>query len=43
MSRGFTLAHEVDDEGAVAKLEGGVLRPTLPKRGGAGSRLVRVQ
>lgn len=32
VSRGFTLASDVDDKAAGAKLENGVLRLTLPKR-----------
>lgn len=43
VSRGFTLAHEIDDKAAVAKFEDGVLRLTLPKRTGAGSRLLNIQ
>jgi HSP20 family protein len=43
VSRGFTLAHEVDDKAAVAKLEDGVLRLTLPKRTGSSSRVLNIQ
>lgn len=43
VSRGFTLAHEVDDKAAVAKLDDGMLRLTLPKRTGAGSRLLNIE
>jgi HSP20 family protein len=43
VSRGFTLSSEVDDKSAVAKLEDGVLRLTLPKREGTGSRTVKIQ
>jgi HSP20 family protein len=42
-SRGFSLAHEIDSSGVVAKLEDGVLKLTLPKRAGAQSRLIAVQ
>jgi HSP20 family protein len=39
-SRSFTLPAEVEDTGAEAKLEDGVLRLSLPKRqGGAAKRL----
>jgi HSP20 family protein len=37
MSRGFTLASEVDDKTSSAKMDNGVLRLTLPKRQGAGN------
>ena len=43
VSRGFTLASDVDDKTAVAKLEEGVLRLTLPKREGSGSRTLKIQ
>lgn len=43
VSRGFTLAHEVDDKAASAKLEDGVLRLTLPKRTGTTSKLLNIQ
>ena len=43
MSRGFSLAHEIDSEGVVAKLEDGILKLTLPKREGGGSRTIKVQ
>ena len=43
VSRGFTLASDVDDKGAVAKLDDGVLRLTLPKREGSGSRTLKIQ
>ncbi|MEO8309598.1 MAG: Hsp20/alpha crystallin family protein [Caldimonas sp.] len=42
-SRGFSLPHEIDSAGVVAKLEDGVLRLTLPKREGAGAKTIRVQ
>lgn len=42
-SRSFTLAHEVDKATATAKLEDGVLRLTLPKRAGSGSKVLAVQ
>jgi HSP20 family protein len=41
-SRAFTLAHEIDDKAAVAKLDDGVLTLTLPKRTGAGSKLLPI-
>jgi len=43
VSRGFTLANEVDDKTAVAKFENGILRLTLPKRSGAGNRTLTIQ
>lgn len=43
VSRGFSLASEVDDKNAVAKLEDGVLRLTLPKREGAPQKLLKIQ
>jgi HSP20 family protein len=43
VSRGFTLAHEVDDKGAVAKFDNGILRLTLPKRTGSSSKLLNIQ
>jgi HSP20 family protein len=43
VSRGFTLESEVDDKAAVAKLENGVLRLTLPKRSGSTSKLIAIQ
>jgi len=43
VSRGFALATDVDDKTAVAKLENGVLRLTLPKREGSGSRTLKIQ
>lgn len=42
-SRGFSLAHEIDQKGVVAKLEDGVLKLTLPKSQGAGARSIVVQ
>jgi len=42
-SRVFTLGQEVDDKAAVAKLEDGVLRLTLPKRAGSGRKLLAIQ
>lgn len=42
-SRGFSLAHEIDERGVVAKLEDGVLKLTLPKREGSGARAITVQ
>ena len=43
VSRGFSLASEVDDKNAVAKLEDGILRLTLPKREGASHKLLKIQ
>lgn len=42
-SRGFSLAHEIDDKRVNAKLEDGVLKLTLPKREGTGSRTIAIQ
>jgi len=42
-SRGFSLAHEIDGQGVVAKLEDGVLRLTLPKREGGNSKTIQIQ
>jgi HSP20 family protein len=42
-SRGFSLAHEVDANGVVAKLEDGILKLTLPKREGGKARAIEVQ
>ncbi|HEY4958822.1 MAG TPA: Hsp20/alpha crystallin family protein, partial [Caldimonas sp.] len=42
-SRGFSLAHEVDSKGVVAKLDDGILKLTLPKREGAAARAITVQ
>lgn len=42
-SRGFSLAHEVDEKAVAAKLEDGVLKLTLPKREGSGSRTIAIQ
>lgn len=41
-SRGFSLAHEIDEKAVAAKLEDGVLKLTLPKRQGSGARTVTV-
>lgn len=44
MSRGFTLASDIDEKAASAKMENGVLNLTLPKRQGeAGSKLLNIQ
>ncbi|APW40566.1 heat-shock protein Hsp20 [Rhodoferax koreense] len=43
VSRGFSLAQEVDTQAAVARLEDGVLKLTLPKREGGGSRAIAIQ
>jgi HSP20 family protein len=42
-SRGFTLPHEVDESGANAKFENGVLMLTLPKRAPASGKTIAVQ
>src|SRR5580765_6392442 len=42
-SRGFSLAHEIDDKAVVAKLENGVLSLTLPKSHAAGARPIAIQ
>ena len=43
VSRGFSLASEVDDKNAVARLENGVLRLTLPKREGSAHKVLKIQ
>jgi len=43
VSRGFSLAHEIDAKGVVAKLEDGVLKLTLPKSEGGGSRSIAIE
>ncbi len=43
VSRGFTLAHEIDSKNVVAKFEDGVLKLTLPKREGSGSRAIPIE
>lgn len=42
-SRGFSLAHEIDEKGVIAKLEEGVLKLTLPKSQGSAAREVTIQ
>jgi len=42
-SRTISLAQDVDDKTASAKLEDGVLHLTLPKRAGTASRLIAIQ
>jgi len=42
-SRGFTLAHEVDEKTAVVKYENGILNLTLPKRKESSSKELRIQ
>jgi HSP20 family protein len=42
-SRGFSLAHEIDDKAVVAKLEDGVLKLTLPKREATGAHKISIQ
>ena len=41
--RSFTLPSEVDDAGAEAKLENGILMLTLPKKQGAAARRLTIQ
>lgn len=41
-SRGFSLAHEIDDKAVIAKLEDGVLKLTLPKRDGTAAKSIPV-
>ena len=43
VSRGFTLGSDVDEKTAVAKLEDGVLRLTLPKREGGAARTLKIE
>lgn len=43
VSRGFTLEHEVDAKEVSAKFEDGVLKLTLPKLEGSGSRTIAVK
>lgn len=43
VSRSFTLAHEIDEAGAAARLADGVLTLRLPKRRGAGSRRIAIE
>lgn len=43
VSRGFTLGSDVDEKTAIAKLEDGVLRLTLPKRQGSASRVLKIE
>ncbi|MCW7541134.1 Hsp20/alpha crystallin family protein [Aquabacterium sp. A7-Y] len=42
-SRGFSLAHEIDEKEVRATLEDGVLRLTLPKRDGAGGHSIAIE
>jgi len=43
MSRAFTLGSEIDDAGATAKFENGVLQLTLPKKASAQTKRISVQ
>jgi len=43
VSRGFSLATEVDDKTAVAKLENGILHLTLPKRANGTHNVLKIQ
>lgn len=42
-SRGFSLAHEVDDKASIAKYEDGVLKLSLPKKQEASSRMLSIE
>ncbi len=42
-SRSFSLAHEIDKEHAVAKLEDGMLKLTLTKRKGVSTRRLAIE
>jgi HSP20 family protein len=42
-TRGFSLAHEINAKGVVAKLEDGVLKLTLPKSEGSAARAIAIQ
>lgn len=42
VARSFSLACDVDEDGAQAKYDNGVLVVTLPKKGGAGAKRVNV-
>lgn len=42
-SRGFSLAHDVDEKAAIAKYEDGVLKLSLPKKQEASSRTLSIQ
>jgi HSP20 family protein len=42
-SRGFSLLHEVDEKHAIAKVEDGVLKLSLPKKQEASSRTVKIE
>lgn len=43
VSRGFSLAREIDDKNAMAKLEDGVLHLTLPKRANSTHNVLKIQ
>lgn len=43
VSRGFSLAHEIDSKAVVAKLDDGILKLTLPKREGTAARAIAIQ
>jgi HSP20 family protein len=43
VSRGFSLAHEIDGKAVVAKLEDGILKLTLPKREGSTAQAIAIQ
>jgi HSP20 family protein len=42
-ARCFSLAHEIDGNAVVAKLEDGVLKLTLPKRQGTAARAIAIE
>jgi HSP20 family protein len=43
VSRGFSLAHEIDAKAVSAKLEDGILKLTLPKREGTAAQAIAIQ
>lgn len=43
VARSFQLAHDIDEREVKARLEDGLLRLTLPKRGGGGARRVEIE
>lgn len=43
VSRGFSLAHEIDGKAVVAKLEDGILKLTLPKREGTAAQAIAIK
>jgi len=43
VSRGFSLAHEIDTARVLAKLEDGVLKLTLPKQEASSSKTIQIR